>query len=93
MNRKDFLALTGTLLAGQLIAPARAAAAGDAIAVGLIGVGNRGTRHLKTMLSQPADARGGVSTARHHPQGIAGLGSIPTKQPSWMAASRGCAFS
>ena len=53
MNRKEFLALTGTLLANQMIPSSRAAAPSDAINVGLIGVGNRGSSHLKTMLKIP----------------------------------------
>jgi len=53
MNRKEFLAVTGSLLAGQLLARAQSVPAHDAVNVGLIGVGNRGTSHLKTMLKIP----------------------------------------
>ena len=39
MNRKEFLAVTGSLLAGQLLARAQSVTAHDAVNVGLIGVG------------------------------------------------------
>jgi myo-inositol 2-dehydrogenase / D-chiro-inositol 1-dehydrogenase len=53
MNRKEFLATTGTLVAGAVLTPAWAAAASDTINVGLIGVGGRGNVHLDKLVSMP----------------------------------------
>ena len=53
MNRKQFLATTGTLVAASVLTPAWAANASDTIPVGLIGVGGRGNVHLDKLLSIP----------------------------------------
>jgi predicted dehydrogenase len=54
LNRREFLAATGTLAASQLMAPRLGAQGADrTVNVGLIGVGSRGTVHLKTLLRIP----------------------------------------
>lgn len=57
-NRRDFLGATGSLVAGgALAAPAAGAAApGDEVGVGVVGVGNRGGVLLKTLLAIPGVA-------------------------------------
>jgi myo-inositol 2-dehydrogenase / D-chiro-inositol 1-dehydrogenase len=53
LNRREFLATSGLVAASQFIAPIRAATPSDTVRIGLIGVGGRGTVHLKTLLSLP----------------------------------------
>jgi myo-inositol 2-dehydrogenase / D-chiro-inositol 1-dehydrogenase len=53
MNRKQFLAATGTVVAGAVLAPAWAAAPSETVNVGLIGVGGRGNVHLDKLLAIP----------------------------------------
>lgn len=59
-NRRHFLGVTGSLVAGQVLAspsPASAAAAaGEPVSVGIVGVGNRGSVLLKTLLAIPGVA-------------------------------------
>jgi predicted dehydrogenase len=52
-NRRQFLAASGTLVAGAVLTPAWAAAPSDTVNVGLVGVGSRGSVHLDKLLQMP----------------------------------------
>jgi predicted dehydrogenase len=60
LNRRGFLNVTGALVAGQALASPAAAggadAPGEAIGVGVVGVGNRGSVLLKHLLAIPGVA-------------------------------------
>ena len=59
LNRRDFLNATGALVAGQALttqANAQAVAPAETIGVGVVGVGNRGSVLLKTLLAIPGVA-------------------------------------
>jgi predicted dehydrogenase len=60
-KRRDILESAGALMAGAALLPgAMAASAGDNLTVGCIGVGNRGSAHLKNLLQIPGVVVGAI---------------------------------
>ena len=54
LNRREFVGAAGTAFAATILAPRiTAAAPSNTVNVGLIGLGSRGTTHLKTLLGLP----------------------------------------
>ena len=51
LNRRGFLNATGAVVAGQALAGSGAAAPGETLGVGVVGVGNRGSVLLKNLLA------------------------------------------
>ncbi len=90
VNRRLFLGATGSLMAGQVLtatAPVLADPASNAIGVGVVGVGSRGSVLLKTMLTIPGVAVRAIcdNDSDHLNRALASVEAAGMPRPEGMA--------